>query len=513
MPKPKKKVGGVEYQLETMGGAGGNIGGAAPKGATPIVKGSSTAAPKVPKSVNINVDNARVPTSSVPTGKAVQPPDWLAKNISKTGGAIQPQGMPAKPVAPVVNPYVAATSSAKAAAPAAATAAATTAAGTTNWLKAAGGAIAAGTGVLALAGTIGYTANELINAGVFNDVEDTSNLDALAELATAIIENDFEVKNTDGLTLTEIYDAARIAEEVRLLGVRENQRQFAQLQGQGMYSQALMAMEQQRALSDTRGLTAGAREGATQQLSATQQMALGQIQNATMQQLLQIDTEALQDPRMAMEYALRHLEISQTLDPRNAQLNSYVKDAQFKYETGDIEGAIISWNKAMALEAEINGYKPNLSLDPAIAAIEWDRTVQNQLDALNQPPESPEAIQARNFMMIGGLGLMIVGGGMIALTKGAAAPLGTGLIAKGAKMVKMVGGGVALGGASMTFLNVFGWWNNRDRNLSPHEKRVRQDTALNTQIGIWLDAGLSLQEIFEKIQVEYPPESRLPLFR
>jgi hypothetical protein len=123
-------------------------------------------------------------------------------------------------------------------------------------------------------------------------------------------------------TIAQMQDEARAKYEATRLEQIDIARQGALRGGSDQYSQARMAMEQQMGLSDTRGLTAGAREGAQVQLSAAQQVALNQIESGTLNRLDQLDSFAAQIPVEAMEFAQKELEFKLQSDPRTRQLDS-----------------------------------------------------------------------------------------------------------------------------------------------------------------------------------------------
>lgn len=136
-------------------------------------------------------------------------------------------------------------------------------------------------------------------------------------------------------TFTEIQQEAEARYLQMAAQSRDVARQSALLAGADQYSQARMAMEQQMALSDTRGLTAGAAEGARQTLSATQQVALNQIQSSTMQQLFEIDSQALQDPLIAAEYGAKLAEIAKSNNPDLITAEGILSQAQRASEAGN----------------------------------------------------------------------------------------------------------------------------------------------------------------------------------
>lgn len=104
-------------------------------------------------------------------------------------------------------------------------------------------------------------------------------------------------------TLGEVRESAYQDYMARQLQQLDLQRQGSMQAGADRYQQARMAMEQQRALSDTRGLTAGAAAGAQGQLSAQQQVALNTIEQGTMADLRQLESQGISLEFAASEWA------------------------------------------------------------------------------------------------------------------------------------------------------------------------------------------------------------------
>ena len=346
-----------------------------------------------------------------------------------------------------------------------------------------------------------------------------------------------------GKTRTEIAREAERAQLSSLADFRDLQRLSVVNQGGSMYQQAQMAMEQQRAFSDTRGLSAGAREGANQMLSATQQVALAQIQNATRDQLLQIDAQSLQDPKIAQDAMMRALEIDELLNPAVAEANSLFRNAEILESMGDRPGAVKALNEANIIQAGYYGYQAPEPLNPTESLLTWDAHTRAQLDGLNKPEMSDEAKNARNWAI--GIGVALVVAGIALKITGVGAAPGLALSAKGAAMLAGLGKGAAattavvgnmtgvaagvtgaakvgigatigggalniaggtltsiLGGGKIAFsgASLLGWQTyqgalQNDRNLSPEEKVVKSDLYIAGQIQRWRDEGFTEQEI------------------
>jgi len=333
---------------------------------------------------------------------------------------------------------------------------------------------------------------------------------------------------TGGLTRTQVHEQAMISQQSRMLEMRDRQRQFVQQQGGDMYSQAMMAMEQQRALSDTRGLSAGAAVGAEQMLSATQQMALNQIQGATMDQLMQIDAAALQDDQIAQAAGARAIELAELTDPRFAKMRNLLRNVEVLLATGDTEKALETFQEANLVEAELYGFEPT-SANPALA---WDSVIQREIAAINRPEESDAAIRNRNLMLIGGAVLVVAGIAIKVFTGGTGTPLGAPVTAKGVGLMTGALGGAAgytmagVGKAVLGFgfkvaggvitkaptqavlagLAVSGWqawqgWVNRQRNWSMDKKQQAIDEYLENQIAIWRNSDQDEEEIQNRINL------------
>ncbi len=348
-----------------------------------------------------------------------------------------------------------------------------------------------------------------------------------------------EIANTGGRTITEIGQEAELAEQARLLELRDMQRQFAQQQGGDMYSQAMMAMEQQRALSDTRGLSAGAAVGAEQMLSATQQMALNQIQSATMDQLMQIDAASLEDTKIAQAAGARAIELAELTDPRFAKMRNLLRNVDVLEATGQRDKALETFQEANLLEAEIYGFDPT-NANPALA---WDSVIQREIAAINRPEESDAATRNRNLMIIGGAVLVVSGIALKVLSGGFATPLGAPLTVKGAGMVagavggaagytmagvgkavlgyglKAAGGALAklptravLAGVSLGGWNIYQSWVNRQRNWSAEKKQEAVDEYLENQIAIWRNSEQDEEEIQNRINL-FKESQLLPALR
>jgi hypothetical protein len=301
----------------------------------------------------------------------------------------------------------------------------------------------------------------------------------------------------------------------------------------------MMAMEQQRALSDTRGLSAGAAVGAEQMLSATQQMALNQIQGATMDQLMQIDAASLEDDQIAKAAGMRAIELAEQTDPRFAQMRNLLRNVEVLSATGETEKALETFQEANLVEAEIYGFDPT-NANPALA---WDNVIQKEIAAINRPEESDVAIRNRNIAIGVGAVLAVAGIALTIYSGGAALPLATKFTAKGVGLMTGAIGGAAgytmagvgkaalgfgfkvAGGALtklptravLTGLALGGWhswqaWVNRQRNWSAEKKQEAVDEYLENQIAIWRNSEEDEEEIQNRINL-FKESQLLPALR
>jgi hypothetical protein len=266
-------------------------------------------------------------------------------------------------------------------------------------------------------------------------------------------------------------------------------------------------------------------------LSATQQMALNQIQGATMDQLMQIDAASLEDTKIAEAAGMRAIEIAEKTDPRFAQMRNLLRNVEVLAATGQTDKALEAFQEANLVEAEIYGFEPT-NANPALA---WDNVIQTEIAAINRPEESDAAIRNRNIAI--GIGLTLVvagiiakpftaGGSTVVTAKGAAMVAGaTGwtLAAIGKSMLgfALKGLGGALGKAAGTSVfagfSLGGWnmyqaWVNRQRNWSADKKQQAVDEYLENQIAIWRNAEEDEEEIQNRINL-FKESQLLPALR
>jgi hypothetical protein len=239
--------------------------------------------------------------------------------------------------------------------------------------------------------------------------------------------------------------------EARYLEMAAQQRDVARQgtlrAGADQYSQARMAMEQQMALSDTRGLTAGAREGAQQTLSATQQVALNQIESATMNQLLQINAQSLQDPLVAQEFAAKSVELAKMNNPLLVTNEGILQRATMAREDGNTVEA----NRLMDqyFENVNTTYGSSIPTGDGTTPEMIDQALVEKISRLaNEPTVTDEmwgwatAILAPTAAGVVGKGAAATVGGLLASAGGAIK--GGGLLATVGKSI-LVGAGTVLG--------------------------------------------------------------------
>jgi hypothetical protein len=239
--------------------------------------------------------------------------------------------------------------------------------------------------------------------------------------------------------------------EARYLEMAAQQRDVARQgtlrAGADQYSQARMAMEQQMALSDTRGLTAGARQGAQQTLSATQQVALNQIESATMNQLLQINAQSLQDPLVAQEFAAKSVELAKMNNPLLVTNEGILQRATMAREAGNAVEA----NRLMDqyFENVNTTYGSSIPTGDGTTPEMIDQALVEKISRLANEPTVTDEMWGWATSILGPTAAGVVGkggaatiGGLLASAGGAIK--GGGLLATVGKSI-LVGAGTVLG--------------------------------------------------------------------
>ena len=186
-------------------------------------------------------------------------------------------------------------------------------------------------------------------------------------------------------SMDEYIQNARTQYEASRLEQLDLARKGAMRTGADQYSQARMAMEQQRALSDTRGLTAGAKEGAEAQLSAAQQVALNQIEAGTFGRIDQLEQLRSQIPMESLQYAQQEWELFQATDRRVAdsqstdpEIRAQAVGSLLGYSDQEIQDLIKDYGGGedieglgMAISSRIEDQLNNLASDPTFVNLLW----------------------------------------------------------------------------------------------------------------------------------------------
>lgn len=299
----------------------------------------------------------------------------------------------------------------------------------------------------------------------------------------------------------QIFDEAQAKYLETATASRDLTRQGIQRTGADQYSQARMAMEQQMALSDTRGLTAGAREGAQQTLSATQQVALNQIESNIQSQLLELKAQGVQDEFLGQEYAMRKLDQFKQTDPQWGQLESLGRDYQDAITRGDAEGGAKIRQQMANLEgqllgfANIDGYTPptsDMSLD------DLDADVRALAERISKDPSGFDKLAVAG-LFLGGTALLI--GGIVAAPFTAGTSLGASV--KGSLMI-VGAAGAYVTGTYITAVEV-------DQTMSTEDKKAKIDAAYAQERARLIDLGYppaDVDRIIAEARIELPPALR-----
>jgi hypothetical protein len=257
-------------------------------------------------------------------------------------------------------------------------------------------------------------------------------------------------------------------------------------------------MEQQMALSDTRGLTAGAREGAQQTLSATQQVALNQIESQTQSQLLELQQQGVQDEFLALEYASRKAEQFKSTSPEYASMEILQNNINFALQTGDLEGAKNLNDQLTVAKAQWSGADLQIleTMANASAPIPQVRaSTEKLIETLVSEPSNWDKF----------LGGVLIAGGVTVLVAGAIfAPFtgGGSLIGVKAGAAMIAGGAVAAGIGAQVTANEF------LQSMSPEQKKERMDKLLAEDREILINYGYTAEQADKAIadaKVKLPP--------
>jgi len=300
---------------------------------------------------------------------------------------------------------------------------------------------------------------------------------------TTVVDPNTEIVNT-GRTLQTVRQEA----EAEYLA-RSAQQRYLGLQGivaggQDRYQQARMAMEQQQALSDTRGLTAGAAEGARQGLSATQQVALNQIEANTLSQINDLKAQGIQDEFLAQEYGLRQVDIFKQTSPEYGEIELLSGQMERAYALGDTERAAEIEKELVTKQAQFLGLDPEIYsnlTDPGASAPQVRASTQKFIDSISKDPSGVDKTWAV-LGVAGGLALAIAGALASPITGGAS------LVATGTGIKMMAAGAVALSiGGTVGFFEA-------RQELSPQEKKARIDRRLAEDRKLLIENGYTAEE-------------------
>jgi hypothetical protein len=275
-----------------------------------------------------------------------------------------------------------------------------------------------------------------------------------------------------GKTLTQVENEAYSQYLSSAMQQRDLSRQGIQAAGGDRYQQARLAMEQQRGLSDTRGLTAGARQGASDQLSAAQQVALNQIESGVRNELTQLKQQGIQDEFLAQEYASRKVEQFKQTDPQWGKLEILSNKYNGALQLGDKEGAQAALNELLTLQGNLLGTEVTDVLGSSTL------TVSQKRDDLIQRMSSNPQLSEKIWTWVGAFGA-IIGGSFLMGAGFFLAPMGIGI------PMAAVGAGLLVYGGHLSKVA-------SDKNM-PMEKKVAQvDKILAEQRAEW-------------IEMKYPP--------
>jgi hypothetical protein len=316
-----------------------------------------------------------------------------------------------------------------------------------------------------------------------------------------------EVVNTNR-TFQTVREEAEADYLARATEYRDLARQGIQQTGADQYSQARMAMEQQRALSDTRGLTAGAAEGARQGLSATQQIALNQIEAQTQSELLNLKAQGIQDEFLAQEWADRKVEQFQTESPEVGELMTLRGLYQGAANRQDIDTMASLEPQIAALELSVFGVSEertqeliNIAETGSLQSLA--KELQEEIKKITAEPESISRLANFGFIAGGGATTIIgiaktVGAAKGIITAASAASGIFGSIAAGAGAVTV--GAVAWPLAVAAGIAAIGWglyklYERNQLKASVSEKAEIVDELLGERRTELLEIGLTNEQI------------------
>ena len=306
-------------------------------------------------------------------------------------------------------------------------------------------------------------------------------------------------------TPQEIFNEAQAEYLARATQQRDIARQGIQAAGQDRYQQARMAMEQQMALSDTRGLTAGAAEGARQSLSATQQVALNQLESTTRSELLNLKAQGVQDEFLAQEWAMQKVQQSNILSENQQIVAALVNEYQNAYAQNNTD-------KMNTITAQITELTlTDLGIDPSkIKEITDTTTSTAQIratadEAVQELLETPEELDkwVALGMIAGGALLIGASAALTVTTIGAGAPVGAVGVGKGLLMIGAASAALFFGNSQKSAYN--------DKTLSVEQKKTRINEIYQEEYNYLISYGFTAEEAQAAIDADrktLPPAFR-----
>lgn len=309
-----------------------------------------------------------------------------------------------------------------------------------------------------------------------------------------------EIVNTQR-SLQDVYNEAYANYLARSTEQRDLARQGIMAAGQDRYQQARMAMEQQRALSDTRGLTAGAREGAEAQTSAAQQVALNQIESNTRNELMQLKAQGIQDEFLGEQYAMQKLDQFKQMDPGWGRYESLSRDYQDALTRGDAEAAEAIRGDLRTLESQLLGFSdlPEYTdITSTMSLDDLDADVTALAERLSQDPSGLDKLAAVG-LFLGGTALLV--GGILSIPFTGGVSFTT--VAPAVGMITAAAGAYTAG-SYITAVE-------GDQQMSVADKKAKIDAAYAQERTRLINLGYPAEEIdriITEARQELPPALR-----
>lgn len=306
-------------------------------------------------------------------------------------------------------------------------------------------------------------------------------------------------------SLQDVYNEAYANYLARSTEQQNLARQGIMAAGQDRYQQARLAMEQQRGLSDTRGLTAGAREGAEAQTSAAQQVALNQIEATTRSELLNLKAQGVQDEFLGEQYAMQKVEQFKQIDPGWGKYQSSMSDYQDAINRNDTEDAAKIRESQRQMEAELLGFAddPNYTgITSSSSAAEVSARTSRIIDRVTKNPSDMELlVQAiPTALLIAGGAAAVIGGILLSPLTG-----GTSVMVTGWGLTTITAGVAAIGAGTYNAAVL------NDQSLSNEEKRAKIDAMYEEERKELISLGFTEEQAQAAIDADR--EDLAPIFR